>query len=162
MSETTTQDWTTLPAGRDLDRLVHAHVFGKCAHTANSFRNEFDRMGYQIRRCTECGETTDQKGFIPWYSSSWDNAERVVKEMHERVFANSAGLRPMPWPHANYLTLSCTGVGVAGYWAAAFTTVAYDSDSVDWFERPHDFDGARGETAPLAICRAALAALAAA
>src|SRR5207248_928589 len=95
------------------------------------------------------------------YSTDLAAAWLVVEHLHARVFAHGAGDAPAPWPHPNYLVLTCLGVSTPGAqhsgWAAAFTAVEWGGHGDDWFEDPEHYGGAHGDTAPLAICRAALA-----
>lgn len=85
---------------------------------------------------------------VPHYSTDISAAFQIVEKMHELIDTDDE------WRRANLLTLSCRGKSAG--WAAAFTCV-HESD--EWFEEPERFGGAQADTAPLAICRAALKAL---
>jgi hypothetical protein len=168
MPNATAQDWRTLPAGRELDALVAERVFGLRIERSPSgalfevpvgadFAEWHAGWLHDVRSVRHMG----RGGVLLDYSKDVSEAWRVVEKLHALVFVSgsSAGT-PDPWPHANYLTLSCLGLGAhkAG-WAAAFTCVAFDEETREWFENPEQYGGAFGETPALAICRAALSAL---
>lgn len=105
--------------------------------------------------------TAFARGFFgtepPRYSSDIAAAFLVVEKMHEQVYANSSAEgfpKPHVWPHANYLTLSC--LSGSNDYAAAFTCVG---ENPEWHETPELYNGSRADSAPLAICLAALKAL---
>lgn len=172
-------DWRTLPAGSALDAIVAERIMGlvpgrdfgawpehqwkrnadgtvdDCA-VMGDYHNGPDCLRCGHTYCIHChpngdGEPCEQEP--PGYSGSIGLAWRVVQAMHDRIAAHTYGRSPEPWPHANYLTLSVTGA--LGGTAASFHCVVDDNE---WYERPEQYGGASADTAPLAICRAALAA----
>ena len=164
----TIQDWRVLPAGRELDAIVAERVMGwTVAHYVRiPFTAGFERrVGYSAQHINYY-ETADGQNpagrklsdLTHGWSPSTDivAAWEVVAAMHDRVSAHSYGPPDTrePWPHANYLTLSVVdGLGGA---AASFCCVTDDNE---WYERASEYGGARAESAPLAICRAALSAM---
>jgi hypothetical protein len=97
---------------------------------------------------TEPARAANFPAFDDDIAAAWE----VVEEMHRRIVQHNQDIDP--WPHANYLVLSCRGLSFG--WAAAFTCV---DDDPEWYEHPEKYGGVTAATPAHAICNAALAAL---
>ena len=127
-----------MEAGRELDALIAEKVMGW-----NLFAGE---PGYGRRPNKFMSLILDP---IPHYSTNIEAAWLVVEKIH-------AGLNPARMGTYNYLTLVCTGT-YSG-WAASFDFNLGD----EWWEADVIVScpfAARGHTAELAICLAALKAM---
>ncbi len=136
MGEATMQDWRTLPAGVALDVLVAERVFGFVWRDAGDGEWQLSdgrTMWEYARRYPDQGMSV---GLLESYSSDIAAAWRVV----DRLRAD----RPFTMHDID---------GVGGTWMATFEVVAAGRAG-----RGRIYSG-EGATAPLAICRAALAAM---
>lgn len=88
--------------------------------------------------------------FLPDYSGEMSPAWSVAERINKMIFEGELTLQN----DYNYLTLECIGM-TTGY-AASFDCLL----DHEWYEDITNYKyAARGETAPLAICRAALLAV---
>jgi ABA sandwich protein len=128
-----TTDYSALPAGRELDALVAEKVMG--FHWEGRFLTP--QRSHQTFAERHFDGRLIPGGLLPRYSTDFSAAWGVVEEMERRGFHGvvRTPFTPEDGYHAGYTPHGSTG----------------------WNGRP-DHRGS-GETAPLAICRAALAAV---
>lgn len=130
-------DWSTMEAGRELDALVAERVMGWT-------RPPRGRVTWTAPE----GYGTSF-GAVPRYSTDIAAAWLVVEQTAALVVERDDYT-------FNHLTL-CQ-LGIQAGWAASYDTII---DDYEWHEHVERYPrSARSETAPLAICRAALRALA--
>ena len=131
-----------MDAGRELDALIALQIF------RYTLDYEFaDTLGAPCVR--ELRDQYDEWGMLPHYSTEIGDAWLVVEKMH-------AGIDPATMNRYQYLTLCCVST-YGAKWAASFDFNLGD----EWYEADlimsYPF-AVRASTAPLAVCRAALAA----
>lgn len=132
----------SLPAGPRMDYLLAEYI-----------------MGYQVKGEVVIFPDGDHSYLVPDLGGHWSPSHDISLAMqvsdkigellaHDDSLVIEAGM--------NYLTLSQLGTYVENRFAASFDCI-YDDD--EWFDPGHIEQyqyAARGETAALAICRAAL------
>jgi hypothetical protein len=125
-----------MPAGREMDVLIAEKVMKYKPGTFGVDAPVKSQHGDWIVRP------------VPFYSTDIAAAWEVVNKIHTMVDGHSGLLDD----DQNYLTL------VGGDWAATFGVV-FDDD--EWYDHLGEWPlAAKAETAPLAICRAALLVIA--
>lgn len=130
-----------LEAGRELDALVAGRVMGERVESRRFvFRNYGDWMYSDTADYDEgpCIPVDAVKGYLPAYSTDIAAAWLVVEKMREAEW--------------------CGALDSLGFDGAEWRCVLWATHGDD----PTTFHHGRGHTAPLAICRAALAAIRAA
>lgn len=130
MSAASTVDWRTLPAGWQLDALVSERVMGERVEWIGNLSYRADAMSARDRDLLAISASVATlRALVPEYTTSIAAAWLVVERLRER------GLRPLLNPD----------------WQRAWTCEVYREAT---FVAQSDFCDA-----PLAICRAALAAI---
>lgn len=139
-----------MKAGVEMDAVVFANVFGKMAFRAQGGEWMVRERDYLEKGDAYYVDENQNDVRLPRYSSDILAAWEVVERINEMIFNDNLTL----YDDYNYLTLVHTG-RTTGY-AASFDCLLSD----EWFEDISKYKyAARGDSAPLAICRAALLAV---
>jgi len=140
MSAQTQQDWRSLPAGRELDAVVAERVmawpYDLCRPFVGNGRREV-RGGTSAEFCVKCGRPLGSHDGWPYYSSDISAAWQVVEALCDRGFVVDTGTTGRAADSGHFTMVRIRplqGGPQYGYEDAAYS-------------------------APLAIVRAALAAL---
>lgn len=141
-----TMDVNELEAGRELDALVAEKVMGLTLRGADRcIVPNPGEAGYHVGfHIIERADPEHLLGYVPRYSTEIAAAWRVVEKLQEATREDDDSC---------LLVIHFTGTST-GY-VASFAGCPYDVDGLE--ATPQKFPrSAMGETAPLAICRAAL------
>lgn len=127
-------------AGPDMDRLVAERVMGWTElkwypYEAACQNDDAEREGwFGIPPDCKYRERVDRREYSKSIAAAWEVVERMAKHYHRNLVMNHTGAQY----RCRFLTLEGPRI-----W--------------DWAQRPNDGLTAWDESAPLAICRAALA-----
>ena len=148
----TRDDILNMPEGREMDALISKMIFetphmeledAGCPYCGSEMWH-----GKERARCSQCNEWrySPYKDYSTDIAAAWDVADKINRMIAENILELENDY--------NYLTLECVGY-TSGY-AASFDCLL----DHEWFEDITNYKyAARADTAPLAICRAALLAM---